>query len=62
MKKTMRDIGITIVIMGIICLAFWQIGWITSAKEVYIMLVITVVVIMVDLFAARIWKKLLKRQ
>ena len=30
MNKTVRDIGITFVIMGIICFAFWQIGWFTS--------------------------------
>lgn len=62
MKKAMRDISITIIIMGIICLVFRQIGWITSEKEVYIMFVITGVVIMIDLFAAWIWKRLLKRQ
>lgn len=62
MKKAMRDIGITIVIMGIICFAFRQIGWITSAKEIYVMFVITGVVIMIDLFVRWIWKRLLKRQ
>lgn len=62
MKKTMRDIVITIVMMGIICFAFRQIGWITSAKEIYVMFVITGVVIMIDLFARWLGKKLLKRE
>ncbi len=62
MKKAMRDIGITLVIMGIICFTFRKIGWITSAKEIYVMFVITGVVIMIDLFARWIWKRLLKRQ
>lgn len=61
MKKTIRDIGITFVIMGIICFAFWQIGWITSTKELFVMFVITCTVIAFELFTAWIWKRLKKR-
>ena len=61
MKKKIRDIGITFVIMGIICFAFWQIGWITSTKDLFVMFVITCVVIAVELFTAWIWEKMKKR-
>ena len=61
MKKKIRDIGITFVIMGIICFAFWQIGWITSTKDLFVMFAITCVGIAVELFTAWIWEKLKKR-
>lgn len=62
MKKIIRDIGITFIIISIICVAFWEIGWLTSVKEIYIMFIITGVVIPIDLFASWIWRKLIKRQ
>ena len=62
MKKTVRNICITFVVLGIICFVFWQIGWITSTKELCILFVIEAVVIPVDLFIEWIWKKLNKHQ
>ena len=58
MKKTIMQIMITVVIMSIICLVFWQVGWITSSREVGIMFAITVIVIVVDLAASLVWKKI----
>lgn len=58
MKKTIMQILITVVIMSIICLVFWQVGWITSSREVGIMFAITVIVIVVDLAASLVWKKI----
>lgn len=58
MKKTIMQILITVVIMSIICLVFWQVGWITSSREVGIMFAITVIVIVVDLVASLVWKKI----
>lgn len=62
MKKIVRDICIAFVILCLICFAFWQIGWITSTKEIGIMFLIAVVVILIDLLLGWIWKKLIKRQ
>jgi len=62
MKKTVRNICITFGVLGIICFVFWQIGWITSTKELCILFVIAGVVIPVELFIEWIWKKLNKRQ
>lgn len=58
MKKTIMQILITVVIMSIICLVFWQVGWITSSREIGIMFAITVIVIVVDLAASLVWKKI----
>ena len=58
MKKTIMQILITVVIMSIICLVFWQVGWITSSREVGLMFTITVIVIVVDLVASLVWKKI----
>ena len=58
MKKTIMQILITVVIMSIICLVFWQIGWLTSTREVGIMFTITAIVIVVDLAGSLVWKKI----
>ncbi len=58
MKKAIMQVLITVVIMSIICLVFWQVGWITSSREVGIMFAITVIVIVVDLVASLVWKKI----
>lgn len=58
MKKTIMQILITVVIMSIICLVFLQVGWITSSREIGIMFAITVIVIVVDLAASLVWKKI----
>ena len=58
MKKAIMQVLITVVIMSIICLVFWQVGWITSSREVGIMFAITVIVIVVDLAGSLVWKKI----
>ena len=58
MKKTMRDIVVTFVIVGIISLIFWRTGWLTSAKDVLTLFLVAAAVIAVDLFAAWSWKKI----
>ena len=58
MKKAIMQVLITVVIMSIICLVFWQVGWITSSREIGIMFAITVIVIVVDLAASLVWKKI----
>ena len=58
MKKTIMQILITVVIMSIICLVFWKIGWLTSTREVGIMFTITAIVIVVDLAVSFVWKKI----
>ena len=58
MKKAIMQVLITVVIMSIICLVFWQVGWITSSREVGIMFAITVIVIVVDLAVSFVWKKI----
>lgn len=62
MKKIIQQILITFVIVSILCLLFWKIGWLTSMREAGVMLMITAVVIAVDLAVSFVWKKLLDQQ
>lgn len=62
MKKTMREIAIAFAVMGVICFVFWRIGWIVSAREAGMMLMITGAVIAVDLAASWIWGKVFHRR
>lgn len=62
MKKTIRDIVITFAVMGVICFALRRIGWLASMREAGLLFAITGVVIVVDLAASWIWKKLSDRQ
>ncbi len=58
MKKTIMQILRAVVIMSIICLVFWQIGWLTSVREVGTMFIITAIVIAADLVVSFVWKKI----
>ena len=49
MKKTVLKILLTFAILSVICLAFWQLGWLTSASEAAILFAITGGVIAIDL-------------
>ena len=58
MKKEIRNIVVTFVIVGIISLIFLRIGWLTSAKDVCTLFIIAAAVIAVDLLMAWGWKKI----
>lgn len=45
MKRTIRDILITIVVILVISLLFFKIGWFTTVKDILFLLGITVIVI-----------------
>ena len=48
MKKWLKSVGITFVLMAIICMVFWKIEWISSWKEVVTLYGIVVVVIAIS--------------
>ena len=48
-KKTVSKILLTFAILSVICCAFWQLGWLTSASEAAILFAITGGVIAIDL-------------
>jgi hypothetical protein len=48
MKKFIRNVVITLIILGLICAAFYEIGWLTSWREVVCLYIITFIVIVVD--------------
>ena len=48
-KKAALKILLTFAILSVICLAFWQLGWLTSASEAAILFAITGGVIAIDL-------------
>ena len=58
MKKTLKRIFVTLILIGIICFVFVKIGWLTSANEVGTMFVITVVVICMDVLCSWIWRNM----
>ena len=49
MKKAVLKILLTFAILSAICLAFWQLGWLTSASEAAILFAMTGGVIAIDL-------------
>ena len=49
MKKTVLKILLTFAILRVICCAFWQLRWLTSANEAAILFAITGGVIAIDL-------------
>lgn len=61
MKKWLKNVGITIVLLAIICVIFWKIEWISSWKEVAILYGIVVVVIAISTLAAYLKTKLIKK-
>ncbi len=48
-KKAVLKILLTFAILSVICCAFWQLGWLTSASEAAILFAITGGVIVIDL-------------
>ena len=61
MKKWLKSVGITIVLMAIICMAFWKIEWISSWKEVATLYGIMVVVIAISTLTTYIRTKIIKK-
>ena len=58
MKKTVSKILLTFAILSVICCAFWQLRWLTSANETSILFAITGGVIAIDLAWASLRKKM----
>lgn len=58
MKPFLRNVGITIILISLICVVFYRIGWITNWREVAILYFITFVVIfdnkLIDILSAKI--------
>ena len=48
MKKFLKDVVVTFAILGLICAAFYKIGWLTNLKEVAILFAIAIIVIIAD--------------
>ena len=48
MKACLRNVGIKIDLISLICVVFYRIGWITNWREVAILYFITFVVIFVN--------------
>ena len=61
MKKWVKNVGITIVLLAIICAIFWKIKWISSWKEIATLYGILVVVIAISTLTAYIRTKLIKK-
>ena len=61
MKKWFKNVGITIVLLAIICAIFWKIEWISSWKEVAGLYGIIVLVIAVSTLTAYIRAKVIKK-
>ena len=61
MNKWLKNVGITIVLLAIICTIFWKIEWISSWKEVVTLYGIMVVVIAISTLAAYLKIKLIKK-
>ena len=60
MKKTLKHILTAFVLLGIICIAFVKMGWLTSTNEVGTMFMIAIVVISIDTLCSWIWRKIRK--
>ena len=61
MKKWLKSVGITFVLMAIICMVFWKIEWISSWKEVVTLYGIMVVVIAISTLITYIRTKIVKK-
>ena len=61
MKKWLKSVGITFVLMAIICMVFWKIEWISSWKEVATLYGIVAVVIAISTLAAYLKTNLIKK-
>lgn len=58
MKRTVSKILLTFAILSVICCAFWQLGWLASAREIATLFAITGGVIAIDLAWASLRKKM----
>ena len=61
MKKWLRSVGITFVLMAIICMVFWKIEWISSWKEIAALYGILVVVIAISTLITYIRAKIIQK-
>ena len=61
MKKWLKSVGITFVLLAIICIVFWKIEWISSWKEVATLYGIMVVVIAINTLTKYIRAKIIKK-
>ena len=61
MKKWLKSVGSTFVLMAIICMVFWKIEWISSWKEVVTLYGIVVVVIAISTLITYIRTKIVKK-
>jgi len=61
MKKWIRNVITTFVLMAVICMVFWKIEWISSWKEVAILYGIMVVVIAISTLTKYIRTKIIKK-
>ena len=61
MKKWLKSVGITFVLLAIICIVFWKIEWISSWKEVATLYGIMVVVIVISTLITYIRTKIIKK-
>ena len=57
-KKTVSKILLTFAILSVICCAFWQLRWLTSANETSILFAITGGVFAIDLVWSFLKKKI----
>ena len=60
-KKTVSKILLTFAILSVICCAFWQLGWLTSASEAAALFAITGGVIAIDLAWTFLRKRIQRR-
>ena len=61
MKKAVLKILLTFAILSVICCAFWQLRWLTSASEAAALFAITGGVIAIDLAWTFLRKKIQNR-
>lgn len=61
MKKAVLKILLTFAILSVICCAFWQLRWLTSANEAVALFAITGGVIAIDLAWTFLRKKIQNR-
>lgn len=48
MEKFLTDVMVTFAIWGMICAAFYELGWFTNSREAVTLFVIAVIVIVVN--------------
>lgn len=58
MNKLLKNIITTLIFLGVICLIFMKIGWLTSVKEIVAMFLIMVIVIAANILFTYIWSKI----